>query len=79
MRSIGLFTLVLGVVVLVGCSSGRPLQDPAPVAVAPMAQPMAQPSTQPVNTMPTGAAPGERVIKVIQLPKGQTPYDLPGA
>ena len=79
MRSIRLLALVLSLVVLVGCSSARPLSQPTPVAVAPVAQPMAQPSAQPVDTMPTGAAPGERVIKVIQLPKGQTPYDLPGA
>jgi hypothetical protein len=72
MRSLGLLTFLICLGLLVGCSSARP-QAPqgAPLAAAPAVQPMAAP--------PTGAAPGERVIKVIQLPKGQTPYDLPDA
>jgi len=73
MRSLSLITLVMCLVLLVGCSSARTVPQDAPVAAAPIQQP----APQSVEAAPTGAAPGERVIKVIQLPKGQTPYDLP--
>ena len=72
MRSLSLFALVICLVMLVGCASGaRPAPQGAPLAAAP--------AVQPADVPQTGAAPGERVIKVIRLPKGQTPYDLPGA
>ena len=79
MRSVSLLTVLMCLALLVGCSSAPSAPQADPVAAAPVAQPVQQPPVETVDTMSSGAAPGERVIKVIKLPKGQTPYDLPGA
>ena len=65
-----LISIACLVAVAIGACAGRTTM-PAPQADLPQADIPMQ------SAQPPGTVPGERVIKTITLPKGQTPYDTP--